>query len=157
MPYLLDGNNLIGSVRRTARPSEQDRDALITELADRLRRTRARATLFFDGPAGERSRTLGSLTIRTPSAGTADDAILREIAASSAPRECVVVTADQGLSRRARDAGARVVPPGEFFERFGATSPRGAPGRETPARDAPGTTGSVEEWMRYFEDPKNRC
>ena len=157
MPYLLDGNNLIGSVRRTARPSEQDRDALITELADRLRRTRARATLFFDGPAGERSRTLGSLTIRTPSAGTADDAILREIAASSSPRECLVVTADQGLARRARDAGARVVPPGEFFERFGASSPRRALGRETPARDAPGTTGSVEEWMRYFEDPKNRC
>jgi hypothetical protein len=151
VPYLLDGNNLIGSVRRTARPSEQDRDALVAELADRLRRTRARATLFFDGPAGERSRTLGSLTIRTPSGGSADDAILREVAASSSPRDCVVVTADRGLAGRARDAGARVVSPGEFFARFGASSPRGG-----PARDAPPATESVEEWMRYFEDPKNR-
>jgi rRNA-processing protein FCF1 len=153
VPYLLDGNNLIGSVRRTARPSEQDRDALIAEVADRLRRTRARATIFFDGPAGERSRALGSLTIRTPSGGSADDAILREVAASSSPRECVVVTADRGLARRARDAGARVVPPGEFFERFGASSPRGGPAREpSPATNAE----SVEEWMRYFEDPRNR-
>ena len=153
MPYLLDGNNLIGSVRRTARPSEQDRDALIAELADRLRRTRARATLFFDGPAGERSRSLGSLTIRTPSGGSADDAILREVAASSSPRECVVVTADRELARRAREAGGRVLPPDEFFARFGASSPRGAADRESAAAI---TGESVEEWIRYFEDPKNR-
>ncbi len=151
MPYLLDGNNLIGSVRRTARPSEQDRDALIAELADRLRRTRARAILFFDGPAGERVRALGSLTIRTPSGGSADDAILREIGASSAPRECVVVTADRELTRRVRDAGARILSPEEFFGRFGASSPRTGPDRENPA-----TKESLEEWMRYFEDPRSR-
>lgn len=151
MPYLLDGNNLIGSVRRTARPSDQDRDALIGELADRLRRTRARAILFFDGPAGDRVRSLGNLTIRTPSGGSADDAILREVAASSSPRECIVVTADRGLARRARDAGARVLSPEEFFGRFGASSTRSDPDREDPAAKE-----SVEEWMRYFEDPRNR-
>jgi hypothetical protein len=153
VPYLLDGNNLIGSVRRTARPSEQDRDALVAEIADRLRRTRARATLFFDGPAGERSRALGSLTIRTPSGagGSADDAILREVAAASSPRDCVVVTADRDLARRARDAGARVASPEDFFARFGVAAPRGE-----PAKNAPATTESVEDWMRYFEDPKNR-
>ncbi len=151
MPYLLDGNNLIGSVRRTARPSEQDRDALVAEIAERLRRTRARATLFFDGPAGERSRSLGSLTIRTPSHGSADDAILREVAAASSPRDCVVVTADRELARRARDAGARVASPEDFFARFGVAGPRGG-----PAKDAPATTESVEDWMRYFEDPRNR-
>jgi hypothetical protein len=153
MPYLLDGNNLIGSVRRTARPTEQDRDALIAEVAGRLRRTRARATLFFDGPAGERGRALGSLSIRIPARGSADDAILREIAAAASPRECVVVTADRDLARRSRDAGARIASPEEFFARFGAASARDGPGEET----APTMKGeSVEEWMRYFEDPKNR-
>ena len=52
MPYLLDGNNLIGAVRRTARPSDGDRAALVAEVAQRLRKTRARATIFFDGPVG---------------------------------------------------------------------------------------------------------
>jgi predicted RNA-binding protein with PIN domain len=153
VPYLLDGNNLIGSVRRTARPSEQDRDALVAEIADRLRRTRARAILFFDGPAGERSRELGSLSIRTPSTAgsSADDAILREIAAARSPRDCIVVTADRELARRARDAGARVATPEDFFARFGAASPGGG-----SDRDAASTTQSVEEWMRYFEDPRNR-
>ena len=32
MPYLLDGNNLIGIVRRTSRPSEEDRSALIADV-----------------------------------------------------------------------------------------------------------------------------
>lgn len=149
MPYLLDGNNLIGIVRKTARPSEEDRAALIAELADRLRQTRAKATVFFDGPAGERPSTLGGLTVRSPSSGSADDAILREIRRSPAPGEIVVVTADRELARRAREAGAKVTPPGEFFTRFGrAVSP--ADGRATsPAID-------VEDWMRYFEDERNR-
>ncbi len=149
MPYLLDGNNLIGIVRRTSRPSDEDRSALIAELADRLRRTRARAILFFDGPAGERPSALGGLTVRSPSAESADDAILREIQRSPAPGELVVVTADRELSRRAREAGAKVAPPGEFFARFGrGSSP--ADGR------APSPAIDVEDWMRYFEDDRNR-
>ena len=149
MPYLLDGNNLIGVVRRTARPSEQDRAALIAEIANRLRKTRARATIFFDGPAGERPSALGGLTVRTPSAGSADDAILHEIRRARAPGELVVVTADRELSRRAREAGARVTSPGDFFERFGT-------GGSKADDRAPAGTVDVEDWMRYFEDERNR-
>jgi rRNA-processing protein FCF1 len=151
VPYLLDGNNLIGVVRRAARPSEEDRAALIAEIADRLRRTRARATLFFDGPAGGRTSALGGLTVRVPRSGSADDAIVDAVSAARSPRDCVVVTADRELARRARDAGARVVAPGEFFARFGA-------GGNAPAeRDRPPpSAGEVEEWMRYFEDEGNR-
>lgn len=153
MPYLLDGNNLIGLVRRTARPSEDDRAALIAELAERLRQTRARATLFFDGPAGERGGAFGGLTVRVPASGSADDAILREIGRARAPADCIVVTADRELARRAREAGARTVAPREFFARFGtgggAASERG---RAAP----PSSPQELEEWMRYFEDERNR-
>ena len=149
MPYLLDGNNLIGIARRTARPSEEDRAALISELADRLRQTRAKATVFFDGPSGERPSSLGGLTIRSPSAGSADDAILREIRRSPAPGELTVVTADRELSRRAREAGARVTPPAEFFARFGRRAAPADGRAASPAID-------VEDWLRYFEDDRNR-
>jgi len=149
MPYLLDGNNLIGIVRRSARPSEEDRSALIAEIAARLRVTRARATIFFDGPAGERTASLGNLTVRVPSSGTADDAILRELGRAGKPREAIVVTADRELGRRARDAGAKVCPPQEFFERFGTV--RG--GSEARADAA---SVDVEEWTKYFQDEGNR-
>jgi hypothetical protein len=149
VPYLLDGNNLIGLVRRTARPSAEDRASLIAELSDRLRRTKARATVFFDGPAGERSSALGPLSVRIPASGTADDLILREVAASRAPRDCVVVTADRDLARRAREAGARSLAPEEFFRRFG---PAGGRDRAPAANERV----DVDEWMRWFEDEGNR-
>ena len=146
MPYFLDGNNLIGQAKGTARPSEEDRKALLAEIAERLRATKARATVFFDG-AGGRNSSLGPLSIRDSGSERADDVILREIARSREPREVIVVTADRELSRRARDAGARAIGPGEFWSRFGKAP---APA----ARDAKKV--DVEEWMRYFEDEKNR-
>jgi hypothetical protein len=147
MPYFLDGNNLIGQARGTARPSEEDRQALVAELAGRLRRTKATAVLFFDGP-GERRSSLGKLSIREAGRTSADEAILAEIGRSRAPREIVVVTEDRGLGSRARDLGALTLLPKEFWSRFGASERTRL--HEDPARV------DVEEWMRYFEDEKNR-
>jgi hypothetical protein len=147
MPYFLDGNNLIGIARGVSRPSEDDRSALVAEIADRLRQNRAKALLFFDGP-GEKRTSLGNLSIRECGAGGADDAILREIGRSPAPQEITVVTADRDLARRARDSRAKALSPADFWSRFGASkSP--APGHQADKVD-------VEEWTRYFEDEKNR-
>ena len=148
MPYLLDGNNLIGLVRRTARPAEEDRQGLIAELAGRLRATRARAVLFFDGPAGERASSLGSLSVR-PAAGSADDAILAEVGKAASPSECIVVTADRGLASRVRDLGGKVCSPQEFFARFGKGGSPAEKGRGSERVD-------VEDWLRWFGDDGNR-
>ena len=146
MPYLLDGNNLIGIVRRTSRPTEADRQALVAEIAGRLRRTRARATIFFDGPSGDRTTSLGALSIRA-AGGSADDVIVREVASARRPGESIVVTADRGLASRVREAGGKVLAPSEFFERFGQAS--------SPAHPASAPV-DVEDWMRFFGDPSNR-
>jgi hypothetical protein len=147
MPYFLDGNNLIGHALGASRPSEEDRRSLVAEVADRLRRTRATAVLFFDGP-GEKRSSLGSLSIRECGGTGADDAILREIGRSPAPREIIVVTADRELSRRARDCGAKALSPGDFWSRFGASQGRD---RGEAARNV-----DVDAWLQYFEDEKNR-
>ena len=147
MPYFLDGNNLIGRARGTSQPGQEDRSALISELCERLRRTRARVVVFFDGTAPAGATALGGLFIRFSGGVSADEAILREISRSPAPGEIVLVTADRGLSRLAREAGARTLAPEEFWRRFGASF---APDPERAA------TVDVEEWMRYFDDEKNR-
>ncbi len=147
MPYLLDGNNLIGR-ERGGRASEGDRKALVREVSDRLRRTRARVVLFFDG-AGE-ALSLGSLSVRFAGGVTADEAILREIERSREPREATVVTADRDLLRRARDAGARALSPEEFWSRFAPEARAGsARARGEPPID-------VHDWQRWFADEKNR-
>jgi predicted RNA-binding protein with PIN domain len=147
MPYFLDGNNLIGLARKTSRPSDDDRAALIAELSARLRRTKARAVLFFDG-GGEKGSSLGSLSIR-PSRGTsADDQIVREVEKAHAPQEITVVTADRALARRVRGLGARTIDPAEFWTRLGAPSS----GDEREPERQP----DVEDWTRFFADPRNK-
>jgi len=148
MPYLLDGNNLIGRARGRARPTQEDASSLVAEVAARLRRTRASAVLFFDGGGETPPVSLGSLTVRYAGPRSADDAIVAAIGRARTPREVVVVTADRGLARRARDAGAGCVSPEEFWARFGV-APESGSSREAPKVD-------VEEWMRYFGDERNR-
>jgi predicted RNA-binding protein with PIN domain len=150
MPYLLDGNNLIGAVRGVSRPAESDRQALVAEIAERLRRTRARATIVFDGPA-HGAASLGPLTVRGAGPGGADAAILRAVTEARSPGEMVVVTADRELARRAREAGAKACAPEEFWRRFGAGGEH-SPGA---ARPEPGRV-DVDEWMEWFGDEKNR-
>ena len=146
MPYLLDGNNLIGRERRGP-GSREDRDALVREVSDRLRATRARVVLFFDG-AGD-PLSLGSLSVRFAGAGTADDAILREVGRSAQPQEITIVTADRELARRARDAGGRAASPSEFWKRFGASANPPAPAGSEGRVD-------VDDWMSWFSDDRNR-
>jgi predicted RNA-binding protein with PIN domain len=147
VPYLLDGNNLIGLVRRVARPADEDRQALVAEIAERLRATRARAILFFDGPAGGRGSSLGSLSIRRSTGGSADDAIVAEVVSLRAPGEAVVVTSDRELARRVREAGGKICSPEDFFARFG----RGGGGK-----GAPPAAIDVDAWLEYFGDERNR-
>ena len=141
MPYFLDGNNLMRRPGVTA-----DRAALIAELADRLRRTRARAVVFFDGPSDGAPTALGALSLRFAGGVSADDAIVAAIGRSSAPSDVIVVTADRDLARRARDAGAKSLDPEAFWARFGTG----------PSPDDPKERVDVAEWMRYFEDDSNR-
>ena len=143
MPYFLDGNNLLGG----SRGGEERRGALIREVCERLRRTRAKVALFFDGPDTGTAATLGNLTVRFSGRRSADDEILAAIARSRAPSEVVVVTGDRDLGRRSRDAGALTLAPAAFWERFGAQAREPSEG---------GATSDVEEWMRYFEDERNR-
>lgn len=147
MPYLLDGNNLVGRARGVARPDEEDRAALVREVAGRLRRTKARVVLFFDGGGGPLS--LGNLYVRSARGRSADDEILREIARTKQPKEVTVVTADRGLASRARDAGARAILPEDFWSRFGmADAPRSTGAAEPPV--------DLEDWSRWFADENNR-
>jgi hypothetical protein len=146
LPYLLDGDNLVGTARR--RPgSREDRDALVAEISDRLRKTRANVVLFFDGDGPPLA--LGSLAVRYASPMSADDAIVREISRASSARETIVVTADRELGRRARDAGATALSPDEFWKRFGSAGP---PEGGRPAQQPV----NVDEWLEWFSDETNR-
>ena len=145
MPYFLDGDNLVGTARGRP-PAPEERDALVSEVAERLRRTRARVLRFCDGTG--KSVSLGSRSLRVAGAVSADDAIVREIARSSRPRETTVVTADRDLAHRARDAGAVTLSPTDFWKRFGAS--------ETPSGRPADTRVDVDDWMTWFDNERKK-
>ena len=148
MPYLVDGNNLIGFLAGKGRPSSEEKHALLRRIAARLRTVRSRVLVVFDGPApsGRPAVSLGPLAIRYSGVRSADDVIVALVVDACAPRDQHVVTDDRELRVRVREAGAQTVSSADFWSRF--------EGSDGPA-DGAGPV-DVREWMEFFSDDQNR-
>ena len=154
MPYLIDGNNLLGSwggpkVRGDGRVE------VVRRVADFCRARGARAILVFDGvpfrpELGDQD--LGRLKIRFPAEGADADGVIREVLDESPrPTEIVVVTSDRALYSYARTRGASVLRAHEWnaLARGGTPAPRGR-GASATKSDKPERETDVEGWLRRF-------
>ena len=147
MPYLIDGNNLLGS---WGGPRGQDdrRDEVVRRVAAFCRAKGARATLVFDGhPLRDdmRAQDLGPLTLRVPPAGSDADTIIRELVERAArPADLIVVTSDKALYSYVKTIGAAVLRAHEWnaLER---ALPRGSEKSDKPERE-----DDVEGWLKRF-------
>ena len=125
MPWLLDGNNLIGG---------SDRESVRRAALSLARSERVRIHVFFDGapPAGSTDvERLGPVEVRY--VGNADGAIVAFLRGRG--RGWRVATDDRDLGRRVRAEGAEVVAAAAFWERVASVAARGgeADGREREA------------------------
>ena len=149
MPYVIDGNNLLGS---WGGPQGQDdrRAEVVRRVAAFCRAKGAKATLVFDGhplrPDME-AQDLGPLRLRVPPKGTDADTLIREIVDTAArPGEIVVVTSDKALYSYVKTAGATVLRAHEW----NAMERRlGRPEGSTPG-EKPDKENDVEGWLRKF-------
>jgi predicted RNA-binding protein with PIN domain len=150
VPYVIDGNNLLGS---WGGPSGQDdrRAEVVRRVAAFCRARGAKATLVFDGhplrPDME-AQDLGPLRLRVPPAGQDADTVIREIVdGTPRPAELVVVTSDKALYSYAKTAGAAVLRAHEWNaieRRISPPSPSGTGGEKPDKED------DVEGWLRRF-------
>jgi predicted RNA-binding protein with PIN domain len=159
VPYVIDGNNLLGSWGGPSRDDDR-RAEVVQRVAAFCRARGARATLVFDGhplrPDME-AQDLGPLRLRVPPPGVDADTVIREIV-DTAPRpsELVVVTSDKALYSYAKTAGASVLRVHEWNaieRRLGRPSATGAPsaGRSDPgAGEKPDREDDVEGWLKRF-------
>jgi predicted RNA-binding protein with PIN domain len=151
VPYLIDGNNLLGSWGGPAVPGD-GRAEVLRRVAAFCRAKGARAVLVFDGAPFRPdldSQQLGAVSVRFPAAGRDADSLIREIVdAAARPGEIVVVTSDRPLYSYARTRGAQVLRAHEWnaLER-GAHSraPKGSPRGEKPDRET-----DVAGWLKRF-------
>lgn len=145
MPYVVDGNNLLGAARdrRLGLPRlEQD---LVRRLAAFAHARRAFLRVVFDGPAqGRAGGQAGRVKVQYSGAGRlADDVIVDLVRADANPADLVVVTSDAALRSRVRAAGGRVMGCAEFARRLEQSGSDGDP-------DEKPLPGDVEAWERWF-------
>src|SRR5512142_542004 len=143
MPYLIDGNNLLGSWGGPAIRGD-GRAEVARAVAAFCRARGARAVLVFDGAPFRPElgdQDLGRVALRFPPQGQDADSVIREVVDQAArPAEIVVVTSDRALYSYAKTRGASVLRAHEWnaLARGRAPVARGrkaAPATEKPDRE----------------------
>ena len=154
MPYLIDGNNLLGSWGGPAVPGD-GRLEVVRRVAAFCRAKGARATIVFDGApfrAELVDQQLGAVTVRFPGQGRDADSLIREIVdAAPRPGELIVVTSDKPVYSYARTRGARAMSAREWNELGRETRPPRKAGRDQPKdKEKPDRETDVEGWLKRF-------
>lgn len=148
MPYLIDGNNLLGSWGGP-RGEDDRRGEVVRRVLAFCRARNARATLVFDGHPLRpdlAAQDLGPVRLRVPAPGQDADTVIRDLV-EHAPRaaELIVVTSDKALYSYCKTLGACVLRAHEWNALERRARGSGAPGSEKPPRE-----DDVEGWLRRF-------
>jgi len=151
VPYLIDGNNLLGSWGGPAVPGD-GRVEVLRRVAAFCRAKGARAVLVFDGAPFRPdldAQQLGAVSLRFPEAGRDADSLIREIVDKAARAgELVVVTSDRPLYSYARTRGAQVLRAHEWNALARGAKPRSP--TVNPRGEKPDRETDVEGWLRRF-------
>ena len=155
MPYLIDGNNVLGSWGGPAVPGD-GRMEVVRRVAAFCNARGARALLVFDGvpfrpELGDQE--LGRVSLRFATQGRDADSVIRAIVdAAARPGEILVVTSDKALYSYAHTRGASVLRAHEWNTLARGAVPRAM--RRGPARSAPtekpDREADVEGWLKRF-------
>jgi len=158
VPYLIDGNNLLGSWGGPAVPGD-GRLEVVRRVAAFCRARGARATLVFDG-APFRSelgdQELGKVSLRFPPAGKDADSVIRDlIEQAGRPAELTLVSSDKALYSFARARGAQAWTVRDWNAQARGAAPRGRQAsrtfrKEQAEREKPERETDVEGWLRRF-------
>jgi predicted RNA-binding protein with PIN domain len=151
VPYLIDGNNLLGSWGGPAVPGD-GRSEVLRRVAGFCRAKGARAVLVFDGKPFRPelpAQQIGAVSLRFPAEGRDADSLIRDLVDHAPhPRDLVVVTSDKALYSYVRTRGARVLRAHEWnalARRATCGTRRGAAGGDKPDHE-----DDVEGWLERF-------
>src|SRR5262249_36604077 len=150
MPYIVDGNNVMGQTPGWHRDKPRARLELLKRVAAFARLRGARVTIVFDGapdqefPEGSAFKGVKMLYARRGS--NADDRIIELVESSRDPRGITVVTSDRQLSVRVHQGGANVSRSGAFRKQMESI----ADSHQSSAAEAEPDAADLEGWLRYF-------
>ncbi|MDD3471847.1 MAG: NYN domain-containing protein [Syntrophaceae bacterium] len=154
MPYLVDGNNVIGGFGVLDPDQHKSRKKLIDQLATFVKVTRQKVRVVFDGaqdPEFPEGTKVKSVQIFYAKSGSDADQRIKDIVKkSSSPRDIVVVSSDRDLAAFVCARGAKVI-----GSRYFRNELRKA---QELLRISEKTNQSqkidVDYWMNYFLDKR---
>lgn len=153
VPYIVDGNNVIGHASGWEIGSSSSRHRLLDEMAAFVKSTGERVTLVFDGAPEQRipdgTWHRGILVRYSRRGSNADRVVSTLVAESTDRRRLTVVTSDRQLATECRSRGAKTLGASEF-RRFMASRPRRTAATKDPGAAARPADVPVDEWFRYF-------
>lgn len=156
MPYVIDGNNLLGSWRASSATSGDRRAEVVRRVAAFCRTRGARAVIVFDGKPlrdEQPAQELGPVSVRVPPPGQDADSVIRGLVdAAREPRDLIVVTSDKALYSYARTRGARILRAHEWNSLERART-KGPDSHSTPATtdEKPEREEDIDGWLKRFE------
>lgn len=157
MPYIIDGNNLIGCAPDFSLGDPEARSKMVAIIRKFQESRNTKVTVVFDGePQGsERHNPINSkLTVVYPRYGlSADDEIKGMLENGQHAKETVLVTTDRELKSFAKEKGVRTVNSIEFY--FTLKKAFVSQGRKEETLKRVNTRVSkseVEQWLKIFSN-----
>ncbi len=156
MPYIIDGNNLIGCAPEFSLSDPEARGKMISLVRKFQESKNTKVTLVFDGePQGsELHNPINSkLTVVYPRYGlSADDEIKRILENYQYVKEAVLVTTDRELKTFAKEKGVRTVNSIEFYYTLKKAFVSQGRKEETLKRvNTRVSQNEVEQWLKIFK------
>lgn len=152
MPYLIDGNNVLGAFKKAGH--ELARGQLVKMLVHLAAKGEPVAVVF-DGhrppPALYRQMLDPAVEIEFSEKAPADDLIIERIAANTAPRRLIVVSTDRQIRQAAHRRRCRIVLSEEFVPLLIAAcqAPADRP-REAREKFRGLNQDETAEWLKEF-------
>lgn len=156
MPYIIDGNNLMGCFPEVM-PEEPDARSVVLEVLEKFQEKRKNnVTIVFDGvpEGGVRLHEISpKFTVIYPRNGSsADDEIMELLEDLHYFKDVILVTSDRALKKFARKKGAKTINSIEFYfelKRYSAI--HGHQEQKRKRIESELSDQEVDQWMKIFE------
>jgi len=157
MPYIIDGNNLIGSSPDISLTDPEARPKIIYIVRKFQEKRKNNVVIVFDGEPENgvhQEDICAKFCVRYPRNGSsADDEIKRILGSFNHFKDVTLVTSDRDLKTFARKKGVKTVNSIEFYFDLKRISRISGKVEESQKRiDAQLSDREVDQWMKIFED-----
>jgi len=155
MPILIDGHNLLHTIKAMTEGQILKEVQLCKLVGRYLKQTKQRGEIIFDGrgPLDKSGFvvTAGLQVLFSGSAADADTVIENRIKASTAPKQLTVVSSDNRLIKAAKVRKAVALTADEFWEQVVKKLARERRESEPPGKLAGITDGETDFWLKLFK------